>query len=289
MHIHHRLRCLLMLAGMLPFIVHAQDTLPSAEKPLVRYTFRATEAINGPTTETLRKNKLLLSISHRFYGTIDDGIDELFGMDQFANIRFGFLYGITDRLSVNVGRTRVGPMYDGSIKYKLLRQRRGGLPISVTVHANANLRADEWTELEQESLSFRHRWSYASQVLISSKVTPTLSLQLMPTLIHRNLTLSSEQANTNFALGGLIWFRASTGITLMLEYYQPFPEETTPLGSLQPIWGFSVNFLTASHSFQLQFTNATLINMPSFMMGTTDDFFNRGIHIGFNILRTFNL
>ena len=65
-------------------------------------TFKATQIINTPTVESPGKQVLQFMIMHRF-GKLNEGAYALFGLDN-ATIRFGLDYGITDRLTVGVGR-----------------------------------------------------------------------------------------------------------------------------------------------------------------------------------------
>jgi hypothetical protein len=77
-------------------------------------TFKSVRLINGYTSETAGKNDLIFSISHRF-GTLNQGIYDLFGLD-LSTIRFGFEYGINDRIDLGIGRSNYEKLYDGFIK-----------------------------------------------------------------------------------------------------------------------------------------------------------------------------
>src|SRR5436189_4463248 len=65
-------------------------------------TFKGTHIINIQSVEAPAKRVLLFWIMHRF-GQLNNGAYQLFGLDN-ATMRFGFDYGITDRLSIGVGR-----------------------------------------------------------------------------------------------------------------------------------------------------------------------------------------
>ena len=51
-----------------------------------------------------------------------NGVEDLFGLDGSANIRFGLDYGLFDRLSIGIGRSRFDKLYDFRFKANLLRQ-----------------------------------------------------------------------------------------------------------------------------------------------------------------------
>src|SRR4051812_5702162 len=61
-------------------------------------TFKTTRLINGHTIETTGKGILDVKISHRFE-TLNHGPKDLWGFD-IAKMRFGFDYGLTDRLMI---------------------------------------------------------------------------------------------------------------------------------------------------------------------------------------------
>src|SRR4051812_29415805 len=109
------------------------DSLSSRSKPdIVTGTFKATQIINTPTIEAPARKSLQFLIMHRF-GKISDGAYELFGLDN-AEIRFGLDYGITNRLSVGVGRSSFDKTYDANFKLKILRQTSGKMPVSVSLY-----------------------------------------------------------------------------------------------------------------------------------------------------------
>src|SRR5688500_4341671 len=95
-------------------------------------TFKATQIINTPTIESPGKKGLQFLIMHRF-GRINEGAYELFGLDN-ATIRFGLDYGITDRLSIGVGRSSFDKTYDGNLKWKLLQQAKGSSPFTISIY-----------------------------------------------------------------------------------------------------------------------------------------------------------
>src|SRR6187549_2150633 len=65
-------------------------------------TFKGTRLVNGHTVETKGQGSLEFIFSHRF-GAVNGGFYEMFGLDK-AHVRLGLDYGITDNLSVSIGR-----------------------------------------------------------------------------------------------------------------------------------------------------------------------------------------
>ncbi|MDB5260820.1 MAG: hypothetical protein JWQ14_101 [Adhaeribacter sp.] len=102
---------------LLPLTSAAQDDLlalaeaDSATSDYTAATFKTTRIINGHSVQTIPAQELLFMISHRF-GTLDGGAYNFFGLDA-ATIRLALEYGLTDRLSVGVGRSSLEKTYDG--------------------------------------------------------------------------------------------------------------------------------------------------------------------------------
>ncbi|HLY68151.1 MAG TPA: DUF5777 family beta-barrel protein, partial [Puia sp.] len=88
-------------------------------KTFVQGTFKATHIVNTQTVEQPGKKALELMIMHRF-GQLNQGAYNLYGLD-FATLRLGLNYGLSDRLSIGIGRSSLDKVLDGSVKYKLLR------------------------------------------------------------------------------------------------------------------------------------------------------------------------
>lgn len=247
--------------------------------------FRAMRLSNGHSTYTLNKNELQVMIAHRFGGTIDQGVEELFGMDQFANIRLGVSYGATDRLTIGLGRSRVRKVYDGFLKYSLLRQNEAGMPVSVSALVAASMRSDDWPDTQRDFLETRHRLSYTTQLLIARELAPFVSVQLSPTWVHRNLVVQQESPTDVWALGMGTQVRINGRILVSAEYFLALTELNPNQTQVYDAFALGINFETARHAFQVVFSNATEMIEPAFIANTADDFWNKGIHIGFNISR----
>jgi len=254
----------------------------SNEATFTEATFKGTRLINGHSIETRKKGVLDFIISHRF-GTLNSGSYELWGLDN-ATIRLGLEYAVTDRLYLGLGRSSFEKTYDGFAKYRLLRQLDGaGMPVSVTWFSSIALKT---IRNQPGDPSFEQKLASTHQLLIARKMSPGISLQLMPTLVHKNLILEQETNNQAIAMGVGGRVKVSPRVALVAEYYYQFQKIGD--ASVNPIAvGFDIE--TGGHVFQLQFTNATAMVPKGFIAETTNDFFDGGIHFGFNISRTFQL
>src|ERR1700729_2929584 len=102
------------------------------KKMYVMGTFKAEHIINLQTVESPASGNLNFVIQHRF-GTLNSGSYNFFGLDN-ATLRLGLDYGITDDLSIGVGRSSYLKTFDGYVKYRFLKQTESGsMPVSVSV------------------------------------------------------------------------------------------------------------------------------------------------------------
>ncbi len=282
----------LILLLSLPFTVFAQDDLMDLfeEEPTTEYTtatFKTTRLALGHSVENPANGDLIFLISHHF-GNISSGAYEFFGLDQ-ATIRLGFEYGINDRLSIGYGRSSYNKTYDGFVKYKLLRQSTGlkKMPITLELLAGISVNSLKWSEPERENY-FSSRLSYLYQVLIAKKFTKNLSVQLMPSLVHKNFVASHKDKNDILTLGAGGRYKFTKRTSINIEYHYVFPNQIDSYDYTNSLTiGFDIE--TGGHVFQLFFTNSVPINTTEFLTQTTDSWADGDIYFGFNISRVFTL
>jgi hypothetical protein len=257
----------------------------SPKKERVLGVFFGNRVINGQSTETLPKNTMEFIIGHRF-GRINGGFYEFWGLDA-ASIRIGFEYSATNWLAVSVGRSSFLKTWDGYVKARFLSQKENGMPISAAIFLAAAMDGRKNLYADDRPTFFSQRMSYTSQLLISSKVTKWLSLQLMPTLTHYNLVETREDNNTVFLIGAAGRVKISHNFGLTAEYY-PMINNNENNGYRNAV-AVGFDFSTGGHVFQIQLTNAQAMFDSGFMRQTTGNFWDGDIHIGFNITRNFAL
>ena len=283
---------LLFLVFLFPAGILAQDLmdmLNEEEEQKTEYTyatFKATRVINGQSIENPKKGALNFVISHHF-GRINDGWYEFFGLDQ-ANIRFGFEYGITDWLAIGVGRTSVEKTYDGSVKVKILRQSKGlrNMPLSLSYYGDVSCSSLKWQEPERENY-FSSRLEYLHQLLIARKFGSSVSLELVPTYIHRNLVPTEEDQNDVFAIGTGGRVKITNRLAITGEYYYLLPGQTAD--DFYNSFSIGLDLETGGHVFQIYLTNSQGLLGQQFIAETTGQWGKGDIHIGFNINRTFQI
>lgn len=250
-------------------------------------TFKGTRLVNGHSIETKAGGDLEFIFAHRF-GRVNGGIYDFFGLDD-AYVRIGLDYGISDRLSASVGRNSVDKTLDGYLKYKLFRQRQGAMsfPVTVTGLGGMAYKASPKKDNVPEGFTRVDRISYVGQLLIARKFTSRLSLQIMPTFIHKNAVDRRKEANDQFSLGGGGRYKVTSSVAITGEYYHRFKvPEANPYFNT---FGVGVDIETGGHVFQLVFTNTRGLTERAFISETEGDLSEGDIHFGFNVTRTFQL
>lgn len=261
------------------------QTTDSLRREFVSATFKGTRVINGHSIETPGKGSMLFLISHRF-GTLNSGAYEFFGLDQ-ATIRLGLEYGLTDQLAVGVGRSSLEKTYDGFVKYKAVRQSSGPRPMPVSVTLLATTAVSTLKFQPQPERSTTSRFTYSYQALLARKFSSNLSVQLMPTLIHRNYVDLRRDENNVYAIGAAGRQKLTKRLALTAEYYYLLPGSTADDYRNSLALGFDIE--TGGHVFQLHFTNSQGMIEKFFVPQTTGNFFDGDIYFGFNISRAFQL
>ena len=247
-------------------------------------TFKATQIINMPTVEAPGKGVLQFIIMHRF-GRLNEGAYALFGLDN-ASIRFGLDYGINSRLAIGVGRSSVDKTFDGSVKWKALRQTTDAMPVSVSLYGlitNTTLRY-----ADKPYLTARYRTAYMAQALIARKMSSRLSLQLAPALIHFNLVPKLQDKNEVLSLGAGGRMKLTKSMSVNAEYNY-LPGHPVVSSTIYNSLSAGIDLETGGHIFQLVFTNSNGMIGPWYLAKTDGSWRKGDIYFGFNISRVFNV
>lgn len=262
----------------------AQDKKESKEKTdIVTATFKTTRLINGQSIENVGRGILDVKISHRF-GPLNSGAYNLFGLDN-ASTRFGVDYGITDRLMVGVGRSSNEKLFDGFMKYRILRQSTGKryMPFSVSYSGSINL--NTLKDLNNPKKWYSDRLTFSHQLIIASKLNDYISIQFMPTFIHYNSVPLVINPNDLYAVGGGLRLRISKRVNLTGEYYYQITQFDGTTNALS----LGIDLETGGHVFQFVFSNSLGMTDRALIAETTGSWKNGDIHFGFNIARVFTI
>lgn len=248
--------------------------------------FKTNRVINLHSLESTSGGVLDIKISHRF-GMLNRGAYDLFGLDN-ASIRIGGDYGVTDRLTVGFGRSSYEKTLDGFVKYKFLRQSSGKrtMPITAAAFASTAVEGLRWANPDRENY-FSSRLTYTYQLIFGRKFSDNFSLQFSPTLVHRNLVKFSTEANDVFAAAVASRIKLTKRVAINAEYIYVLPDQLLPGYRNTLSIGFDIE--TGGHVFQLHFTNSTSMIEKGFVTETSGDWFDGGIHFGFNVSRVFTV
>ena len=286
---------LALLLSLITVSVFAQNDLMDlinennpAEINYTTASFKSTRIMNGHSIEKMAPGQLDFRISHRF-GTLNTGAYNLWGLDQ-ANIHFSLEYGILKWLMVGVGRGTYEKTFDGFAKFTILRQSTGAkeMPVSLSAFSSVAINSLKWTDPERTNY-FSSRLSYVAQVLVARKFTPSLSFQLTPSYVHRNMVPTELDPNDIFAMGAGGRMKLSKRISLNAEYFYVVNPKAYMSQQIYNPLSVGVDIETGGHVFQILLTNSVAMIEKGFIGETTGSWAKGDIHLGFNISRVFNL
>lgn len=266
-----------------------EDLLESQIEERTEYataTFKATRLLNGHSIERMQVGQLDFRVDHRF-GMLNSGAYEAFGLDR-GFIHLTLEYGINDWFMVGIGRSAYQKTPDAFAKFSILRQSHGkkNMPISLSLLLSTDYKGTK-PVTAQDSL-FVNRLSYSHQLLIARKFNEELSLQIMPTYVHKNLVQHPDDKNDFYAIGVGGRYKLTSRLTFNIEYYRLLsPNENTVLFETYNPLAVGFDLETGGHVFQLFFTNSIWNTERGFITETTGDWLKGDVHFGFKISRVF--
>jgi hypothetical protein len=258
-----------------------------SEAPALSYvkaTFNGSTVLNLQSVEQPAKNVLEFMIMHRF-GKLNDGAYNFFGLDN-ATLRLALNYGITSRLMIGVGRSSLDKAFDGSVKYKLLRQREKSTPLSMSLFGSIVYPTLKYSD--KPYLKAEHRKIYTTQLIAARKFNKNLSLELVPTWTHFNLVPKAIDNNDILALGMAGRLKLTKRMSINAEY-DYIPSGQFKSSAIYNSFSTGIELETGGHVFQLIFTNSDGMVEPYYLAKTTGSWGKGDIYFGFNISRVFNL
>jgi len=245
--------------------------------------FKGLKIVNFESTKMVGNKELYFVVAHRF-GSVKTGFEDFFGLDQ-AVTRLNFIYGISDGINIGVSRSSFQKIYESSLKVRLLREKKGGFPFTMVSSSNILINT-ALDDVVLPGLEFENRLGYTTQLLISKKVSESLSLQLMPTFFHDNYVAVNEQHNSQYVIGFGGRQKLTKRFSLNFDYGVHMNRaETSPFKNPLSI---GVDIETGGHVFQLHFTNAQPMNTNGFLGQATGDWGSGDFFFGFNLSRVFN-
>jgi len=264
--------------------------LEKESKPETTYAtaiFKSTRIVNGHSVQQMKKKQLEFRVSHRF-GQLNTGSYNFWGLDQ-GTIHLALEYGLTDWLEIGIGRSTYEKTADAFAKFSILRQSTGekNMPIQLSYLTSTEVIGLNTNAAMQQN--FSSRMSFVNQILIARKFNESLSLQLTPTYIHRNLVPTELDRNDLFAVGIGGRYKITKRMAFNVEYFYVYRNNASslPITYYNPL-SIGIDIETGGHVFQIMLTNSTAMREGGFIGKTTGKWSDGGIHLGFNISRVFS-
>jgi len=258
--------------------VEAKETSEKARfrKP----AFWGTRIINLPTTRSIGKGRVLFRISHRYFPAVKEGYDFFYGLDGPAAIFLSLGYGISDNLSITIGRTNLLKETEFSIKWIMVEQ---GKKLSVPFSAGINLGGSLITRSQPGKETFRSENSKLNlQFVLSHQVTPAVSFLIVPAYSSNTHPLESSSEGT-FALGLGSRFMFLNDLSLIVEWIPVLSGYTEDFSG----WGIGLEKKIGGHVFQVFILNSVGLTSAQFIPGGEFRLGDREFRVGFNIFRWF--
>jgi hypothetical protein len=278
-----------------------KDNKQNARVPVIA-TFKGTFLINSRTVETIHKRELDFRVSHRFgdIGGEYGGEKNFFGLENSTDIKISFDYGITDRLTIGLARTKgataIRQLYEVSGKYKLTRQSAdNSMPLTIVLTGNSvitSMQSNQRANVPDRFDKTADRVSFLGQVLIARKFSNKFSLQLTPTFVHTNYVINIDD-NDIYALGISGRYKVTRKMALIADYFKVFRStrsinafKQNAIDLYNPL-GVGLEFETGGHVFDFTFTNSTALLENQFIPYTSTTWNSGQFRWGFNLSRTF--
>jgi cytochrome c6 len=247
-----------------------------------------------PTGRAVDRHGVYVNFSHRFaYDPATEGTargQELFGLDNFALSSFGFRYGVTDKLSVDIWRSPsfIGRPIQLMAAYNLLDEHHGA-PLNLAVRVS----------IEGQN-NFRKNYTENIEAIFSRSITSRAQFYVVPTVSFNDRRLVqgglTSQQIPDFP--GINAFSTGFGVAVDIRPTVALVAEAIPtlvngdeLGIHRPAFSFGIQKKIYRHAFTFGFTNspgttvsqragteATFLNKPSADIPST-------LYLGFDITR----
>ena len=282
--------CTLIFIGGMTSNLFAQDTpAPATDvkiKP-VKNTFEGALLIDNQTVKVNQKNTLEFDIQHRF-GLINNGYKDMYGFFAPSNIRLGVSYAPINNLMLGIGICKDRMQWDGSLKYALLKQNNGMMPVSLTYYGNIAID----TRGKENFVKNGDRVSYFHSLMLARKITKKLSLQVSGNYSHFNNvegyiasdgTIKNKMKNDHLSFSCMGRFKITDNTSLLLNYDQPLTQH--PTNNPRPNISFGIEMATSAHQFQVFMGNYQYIVPQYNNMYNQNNYAASRYVVGFNITR----
>lgn len=265
---------------------------PADTNSKVMATFKSTRIVLSHSSETEKKHDLDLRIRHHFgdIGGRFGGSHTLYGLDVASDLFIGLDYGVSDRFTIGIGRSRQDELYDLLLKYKLVEQTKNKIPVSLTLLAQPGWITREPLS-DAEFSDYSNRFSYFLQAILARKFSQSLSLEISPSYLIRSRAIDPQDKNNLFSLGFAGRLKLNKRFSLVADYQlvNAFGRPSNLAEHYYNPLGVGLEIETGGHIFSLDFMNSQYILENNFIPNTTKSWTSGGVRFGFTISRNFTL
>ena len=237
------------------------------------------------TVKSAMPGALEFVIQHRF-GTMKNGIQDIWGIYSSSNVRLGLNYGISNNIMIGFGTTRYSKLQDFNWKIAILKQTRSGsVPFSLSYFGNAVIDArtkDNFGPIA--TYKYVHRLSFFNQLILARKFSDNFSLLMAPSVSYFNaVDPLHRNANYSLSFGGRI--KISDKMNFIAGYDIPLASnKDTVIFHPKPNLSFGLEMSSPTHTFQIFVTNSdALVNQYGLSLNNNNGIKSNMIMVGLNI------
>lgn len=250
------------------------------EKKEIDPIFKGSRFIHGQSANLAHQGELFLLIQHRF-GDISGGMYDFFGLD-YASMRLGFEYGITDNLNIGIGRSTMLKTYNGMVKYRFARQTET-FPLTIAATAESSLPSlRDYFPDPYNSLSDKLS---AGLMLHLASTVGKFGFQLTPGFLRTGYLLNEAGNFSLFTTDIGASVKVSKKVSVNLEYMHHFNQD---LISKKPL-SLGLDLDTGGHLFQIMVSNTQAMFTQGLYTNSFGDWSKGKVYFGFNLIREFDL
>ncbi len=299
--------CILLnsyLVGQTDTLKQTASSYKVASDSLTSITKGSTTLVNSQSSATLKKRTLQFNVSARFGNVMSSSLNSsahnAFGLDNVADMRLSADYGITDNITIGIGRSKYRELLDGSIKWRFLNQSQK-IPLSICAYVNAGYSAMPTSKLYEGTVKpatkEAHRLQYVSQLVLARRFNKHIYIQLMPTYVHRNFvkelvntTNYAEDSNDLFSMGIGAHIKLSNCLAFVADYFYNFSkfQHDNPTAYFNAL-GVGLEAHKKGYFITLNITNNTAIMSSSFLPSTQDSWTKGQFKLGLSISKHISL
>lgn len=249
-----------------------------------------TRVLQYHNPNVLPKRTLDFRVAHRFGDMFGDngGISTFYGLDNAPDIRIGFEYGLTDKISIGATRMKGAyarkQLFEGYFKYQYFKKEKWSLAsvhMAVVSAMKSSVSPESVTYFNENGLG---RLNYLNGVLGSYRISPKAIAFANLYHIHRNRVLFSEN-NTQFAFAAGLQIPVSHVLNISFEAGAPFDNVSTETVA----WNLGLEIDTGGHLFQIDLGSSSATGDFQMLTSTNEEWYNGAFRLGFTISRPFKL